>query len=217
MTEQEYDTARERMVQDQLVPHQIVDPRVLIAMRRVPRHRFVPAVIADQAYENRPLPIGLDQPISQPLMVATMTQMLRLTGSERVLDVGTGSGYQAAILAELAGEVISIERHAALAERARKVLDRNGYSRVTVVTGDGSSGYPDRAPYDRILVAAATDTVPQMLIDQLRPHGRLVIPVGPADLQTLTVITVDEHGQAYIHEHGGCVFVPLVRDKERHD
>jgi protein-L-isoaspartate(D-aspartate) O-methyltransferase len=180
-------------------------------MARVPRHRFVPRQLADRAYEDCPLPIGLEQTISQPLMVALMAQMLRLTGVERVLDVGTGSGYQAAVLAKLAGVVISIERHSELAERARGALNQCGYDGVTVIVGDGAMGYPECAPYDRILVAAAANHIPRKLIDQLTPNGRLVMPVGPPDLQTLTVITTDDRGQAYTHEHGACVFVRLVQ------
>jgi protein-L-isoaspartate(D-aspartate) O-methyltransferase len=213
MNEQEFADARERMVQEQLIPHQVVDPRVLEAMRRVPRHLFVPADLAEQAYENYPLPIGLDQTISQPLMVAMMAQMLRLTGAERVLDVGTGSGYQAAVLAELAAEVISIERHAPLADQAQTALAQCRCANVTVVIGDGTLGFKERAPYERILVGAAANAIPQSLIDQLTPNGRLVMPVGPPELQTLTVITTDERGHAFTHEHGGCVFVPLIHGK----
>jgi protein-L-isoaspartate(D-aspartate) O-methyltransferase len=212
MTEQQFAEARECMVREQLMPHHITDTRVLEAMGRVPRHRFVPPEFADQAYEDHPIPIGLGQTISQPLMVATMAQMLRLTGKERVLDVGAGSGYQAAVLGELAAEVISIERHPELAARAETVLHQCGYHNVLVVVGDGALGYPPRAPYDRIIVAAAADRVPQPLIDQLPPNSRLIMPVGPTDLQTLTVITTDARGHAYTHEHGGCLFVPLIHD-----
>jgi protein-L-isoaspartate(D-aspartate) O-methyltransferase len=170
----------------------------------------VPPELADRAYADCPLPIGLEQTISQPLMVAMMAQMLRLTGVERILDVGTGSGYQAAILAELAAEVITIERHTELADRAYVTLVQCGYEGIKVIVGNGALGYPAAAPYDRILVAAAANQIPQKLIDQLTPNGRLVMPVGPPELQTLTVITTDDHGQAYTHEHGACVFVPLV-------
>ncbi len=202
--------ARERMVKEQLEGRDIVDPRVLEAMRRVPRHRFVPPDQAVEAYEDRPLPIGLRQTISQPLMVAVLLQSLKLEGTEHVLEVGTGSGYEAALLAELAASVVTIERHAALAESARERLATLGYDRVEVVVGDGSQGYPSRAPYDRILVAAAAPCVPDPLLAQLASNGRMVLPVGERGLQTLTVVTKDADGKASIHEDGECVFVPLL-------
>lgn len=210
MEDQRYAAERERMVREQIQARQITDLRVLEAMRRVPRHRFVPPEFQQEAYEDKPLSIGFEQTISQPLMVAMMAQMLRLTGTERVLDVGTGSGYGAAALAELAREVISIERFPELAERARGILAELGYKNVTIIVGDGSEGYPAAAPYDRITVAAATPRVPQALIEQLAPNGRLILPVGDPSLQTLTVITKDAEGHAFTHEHGGCAFVPLI-------
>jgi protein-L-isoaspartate(D-aspartate) O-methyltransferase len=210
MDEPEFAAARERMAREQLQARDITDLRVLEAMRRVPRHRFVPPELLAEAYEDKPLPIGQEQTISQPLMVALMAQMLKLTGREHILDVGTGSGYGAAVLAELGRDVVTIERHTDLAERARRTLAELGYTNITVVTGDGSQGYPAMAPYDRILVAAASPRVPQALVAQLAPNGRLILPVGEPGLQTLTVITTDAEGRAFTHEHGGCAFVPLI-------
>jgi protein-L-isoaspartate(D-aspartate) O-methyltransferase len=168
---------RERMVARQLVARDIVDPRVLAAMRRVARHRFVPTSVSGEAYDDRPLPIGFDVTISQPYIVALMAQALRLRPTDRVLEVGTGSGYAAAVLAELASHVTTIECIDPLAELARDRLAGYG-DRVQVVTGDGSLGYPANAPYDAITVAAAAPAVPPPLLDQLASGGRLVIPVG---------------------------------------
>jgi len=172
---------RERMVAEQLAARGIRDERVLAAMRRVPRHRFVDPDEARHAYEDRPLPIGQGQTISQPFVVAFMSQALELSGDERVLDVGTGSGYQAAILGELAREVWSIEIVAPLAESARQRLSALGYENVHVRCGDGYLGWPEHAPFDAILVAAAPDHVPQPLVDQLALGGRMILPVGKSD------------------------------------
>jgi protein-L-isoaspartate(D-aspartate) O-methyltransferase len=210
MDEQEFAAARARMVEEQLQARGITNARVLDVMRRMPRHRFVPPEFDLFAYEERALLIGLEQTISQPFMVAVMTQMLELTGTERVLDVGAGSGYQAAILAELAGEVFSIERHPELAERARARLSELGYGRVTVVVGDGSEGYAPQAPYDRILVAASSPSVPEALVTQLVPGGRLILPVGETGIQTLTLITKDAAGHVETLACGNCAFVPLI-------
>ncbi|MBN1965519.1 MAG: protein-L-isoaspartate(D-aspartate) O-methyltransferase [Anaerolineae bacterium] len=173
-----YDIQRARMVRDQLVGRDIVDPRVLDAMRRVPRHLFVPPRVRDMAYEDGPLPIGSSQTISQPYIVALMTQMLELTPDDVVLEIGTGSGYQAAILGEIARQVYSLERHATLAATASKMLDELGYTNIDVYVGDGSQGLPDRAPFDAIIVTAAAPAIPGPLQTQLADGGRLVLPVG---------------------------------------
>jgi protein-L-isoaspartate(D-aspartate) O-methyltransferase len=170
--------ARWRMVEEQLRLRDITDPKVLRAMGRVPRHRFVPAEMRSQAYDDHPLPIGLGQTISQPYIVALMTQLARPTPESRALDVGSGSGYQAAILAEFCGHVYGLEIHRPLAEAAAERLANLGYKNVTVRWGDGNQGWPEQAPFDVILVAAAPTEVPQALLEQLAPGGRLVIPVG---------------------------------------
>jgi protein-L-isoaspartate(D-aspartate) O-methyltransferase len=200
--------ARGQMVEE-LVALGIRDPRVLAAMGRVPRHRFVPPALELEGYDDRPLPIGAGQTISQPFMVARMTELLRLTGTERVLEVGTGSGYQAAVLAELAAEVFTIEVLPALADEARRRLEALGYARVRVRTGDGSLGWPEAAPFDRIIVTAGAPTVPPALVAQLVEGGRLVIPVGGALGQVLQAI--DKIGGATrVTDDVECVFVRLV-------
>ena len=178
---------RENMVASQLAARGIHDERVLDAMRRVPRHRFVRQPDQAQAYDDRPLSIGYGQTISQPFVVAFMTQALDLQGEERVLEIGTGSGYQSAILAELAREVCSIEILPELADDARRRLTELGYSRVEVRTGDGYLGWPERSPFDAILVAAAPDHVPQPLLEQLAVGGRLILPVGEREQHLIVV------------------------------
>jgi protein-L-isoaspartate(D-aspartate) O-methyltransferase len=197
-------------IDEQLVARGITDARVLEAMRRVPRAAFVPEEAQAQAYVDRALPIGSGQTISQPYMVAVMTETLRLTGSERVLEVGTGSGYQAAVLGELASKVITIERVPELAEAAQARLVALGYTNIEVVVGDGTLGSPSHAPFDGILVAAGAPRAPDALKQQLSPGGGcLVIPIGPAEQQWLTVITRD--GDRFSESTGiGCVFVPLL-------
>lgn len=204
-----YEVARRRMVTHQLIPGGIKDQRVLEAMGKVPRHEFVSPGMEPQAYFDRPLPIGDGQTISQPLMVAIMTEALSLKGDERVLEIGTGSGYQAAVLAELAKEVYSIERLEALSIRARNSLYRSGYSNVTLKVGDGTLGWPEHAPYDAIVVTAGAPNMPHHLQDQLADGGRLVVPVGGADVQQL--IVVERHGNNYTKTIGsGCRFVKLI-------
>ena len=200
------------MVEEQLIGRGITQPRVLHAMATIPRHMFVPVPMRALAYDDRALPIGFRQTISQPLMVAWMTQALQLDGDERVLEVGTGSGYHAAVLSRLVREVVSVERVAVLARRANWTLHALGFDNVHVVVGDGSIGLPDCAPYDAIVVAAAAPSVPAELIAQLAPHGRLVLPVGVAELQILRLVERTDSG-IETHDEGRCVFVPLVGDR----
>jgi protein-L-isoaspartate(D-aspartate) O-methyltransferase len=181
------------MVDDQIEGRGIRDPRVLAAMRKVPREQFVPADVVPLAYADQPLPIGHGQTISQPYIVAYMSEALRITETSKVLEIGTGSGYQAAILGELAREVYTIELIPALADRARETLARLGYANVHVRTGDGYLGWPDEAPFDAIMVTAAPDHVPQPLVDQLAVGGRLVIPVGDFD-QQMRILTRTPEG-----------------------
>ncbi|MBP1694176.1 MAG: pcm [Chloroflexi bacterium] len=185
--ESSYYAVRQRMVEEQLLERDIRDARVLQAMRDVPRHRFVQPEHATYAYADGPLPIGLGQTISQPYIVALMTQLLRLTGKEKVLEIGTGSGYQAAVLASLAREVHTVERYPELANRATRILAELGYNNITVHIGDGSLGLPGLAPFDAIMVTAAAPRAPQALLDQLEPTGKLVIPVGGRGAQYLEV------------------------------
>ncbi len=202
-----------RMVDQQLLARDITDPRVVSAMRRIPRERFVPPDQQQQAYEDRPLPIGYRQTISQPYIVAYMTQALELTAHAKVLEVGTGSGYQAAVLAELAASVYSIEIVAQLAERARDTLAKLGYGNVQVREGDGYAGWQEQAPFDAIMVTAAPDHIPQPLIDQLAIGGRLIIPVGQ-DRQTLTLLTRTEEGVEQVATLR-VLFVPMTGEAER--
>jgi len=204
-----YQRARDRMVQTQIAARGIKDPRVLEAMRKVPRHLFVEEALKDQAYGDYPLPIGEGQTISQPYIVALMTEALELKGPERVLEVGTGSGYQAAILAELARQVFSIERYPSLAARAKRLLEQLGYRNVLIKVGDGTKGWPEMAPFDAIIVTAAGPKIPEPLIEQLKDGGRLVIPVGDEWSQYLLKVT--KQGDKLIKENLGAVrFVKLV-------
>jgi protein-L-isoaspartate(D-aspartate) O-methyltransferase len=203
---------RERLaLWDVLRARGIGDSRVLAALDAVPRERFVPPDLWDRAYENSALPLDAGQTISQPLMVASMTQELGLSGSERVLEIGTGSGYQTAILAKLAREVVTIERIESLAVRARARLEDLGDSNIEFHVGDGSLGWPPRAPYDAILVTAGAPDYPAPLYNQLAVGGRLVIPVGDEAAQTLKVVTKTGQGPR-IRDAGGCRFVRLIGD-----
>jgi protein-L-isoaspartate(D-aspartate) O-methyltransferase len=204
---------RLRMVESQLRARGVGDEQVLDAMLRVPRHEFAPERYRDQAYEDHPLPIGEGQTISQPYIVARMLEALGLTPADRVLEVGTGSGYLTALLAELAAQVFSVERHAALADAARELLGRMGYTNVRVIVGDGSQGFAEAAPYDAIIVSAAAPEVPHALIEQLAEGGRMIIPVGPTDSQQLQVIHM-ENGRPRISLRELGRFVPLISGSE---
>ena len=205
----DYEGERKRMVDQQMRHRGICDRRVLAALDKVPRHRFLPEPNDPAAYNDYPLPIGDGQTISQPYMVALMTECLKLKGDERVLEIGTGSGYQAAILGELSRRVITIERFAALADRARGTLAELGYHNIEVLVGDGSLGYPKAAPYDAVIVTAAAPEVARPWVDQLTERGRLVVPLGDRWGQHLTVVT--KRGDKLDYQSVcGCVFVPLV-------
>ena len=204
--------ARARMVDEQIRLRGVADVRVLDAMRAVPRHEFVDTSDRPAAYADRALAIGHRQTISQPYMVAVMTEALGLPPHARVLEIGTGSGYQAAILSMLADEVISIERHEALASQARERLRRLGYHNVRVIVGDGSLGWPESAPYDGIIVTAGAPAVPDVLQQQLAEHAKLVIPVGNEYLQHLAVVT--RLGESFTEHLGeACAFVPLIGER----
>jgi protein-L-isoaspartate(D-aspartate) O-methyltransferase len=209
--EEERDWERERrdMVRWQIAARGVKDEQVLEAMRVVPRHRFVPAHMRGSAYRDSPLPIGQGQTISQPYIVAYMTAALQLTGEDKVLEVGTGSGYQAAILSHIVRQVISVERLPRLAEEARRKLSELGYSMVRVVVADGTQGWPEDAPYDAIMVTAASPEVPDPLRQQLAEGGRLLVPVGPRHTQEL--VRVRREGDAFHREDLlGVAFVPLI-------
>jgi protein-L-isoaspartate(D-aspartate) O-methyltransferase len=206
--------ARERMVADQIADRGVTDARVLAALRAIPRHLFVPPGSQDEAYEDRPVPIGYGQTISQPYIVALMTELARPAPGDRVLEIGTGSGYQAAVLSRLAGTVYTIEIIEPLAEHARQLLAKLECRNVTVRTGDGYGGWPEKAPFDAIVVTAAPDHVPPALLEQMRPGGRLVIPVGGVnDVQQLRVMEKDARGEVRTRDVVPVRFVPLVRKK----
>lgn len=204
-----YFDIRRRMVETQLRNRGIRDERVLDAMLRIPRHEFVAEEYKPQAYGDHPLPIGESQTISQPFIVAASLQALNLQGNESVLEIGTGSGYQTALLATLARSVYSIERHATLAASSEAVLNKIGINNVKVVAGDGSYGLPQFAPYDAILVSAAVPVIPRSLIDQLAEEARMVIPVGPRHSQELQLVR-KRSGMPAVEVIEGCRFVPLI-------
>ncbi|HWP58711.1 MAG TPA: protein-L-isoaspartate(D-aspartate) O-methyltransferase [Candidatus Acidoferrales bacterium] len=209
MHHQDYSWARERMVRAQLVERGIGDPRVLEAMRRCPRHLFVEPVLVTRAYSDSSLPIGLGQTISQPYIVGLMTEALQLKGNEKVLEIGTGSGYQTAILAELAQNVFSVERVREIATRARAILDELKYYNVAIQIGDGTIGWPEHAPYDAILVSAASPSIPRPFLEQLSAGGRLVIPLGDEKAQRLMRVWATPSGPVE-EDLGECRFVKLV-------
>ena len=201
---------RQAMVAEQIAARGVKDPRVLDAMRTVPRHEFVPAASRDDAYLDSPLPIGHGQTISQPYIVALMTELARPSPTDRVLEVGTGSGYQAAVISRLVARVFSVELVEPLAESAAAVLRRLGYANVTVRSGDGYLGWPDEAPFDVIVVTAAPEAVPAALVAQLKPGGRLVVPVGPVhDVQDLQLIEKDAAGRVSTRSVIPVRFVPM--------
>ncbi|MFP4035915.1 MAG: protein-L-isoaspartate(D-aspartate) O-methyltransferase [Desulfobacteraceae bacterium] len=207
--EDAYRSLREKMVRTQLVPRGIRDERVLEAMKKVPRHRFVDPDMVGEAYADHPLPIGDGQTISQPYIVALMTEALGLTGGEKTLEIGTGSGYQTAVLAELSREVYTVERIKSLLERAENTLKRLGYKNVYFKAFDGTLGWPEHAPYDAVIVTAGAPAIPAPLRDQLAEGGRIVIPIGNRYSQELVRITKTDQGfeEKYL---GGCRFVNLI-------
>ncbi|HEX6805453.1 MAG TPA: protein-L-isoaspartate(D-aspartate) O-methyltransferase [Terriglobales bacterium] len=204
-----YTSVRREMVETQLRTRGIHDQRVLDAMRRVPRHEFVDEQCRAQAYEDHPLPIAEDQTISQPFIIALSLQALELQGTEGVLEIGTGSGYQTAVLAVLARAVYSIERHTILAQTAAATLARLGFNNVSLKVGDGSCGWPERAPYEAILVSAAAPKLPESLVQQLAEGGRMIVPVGPQHSQVLQLVR-KRQGKAVVEPIEGCRFVPLI-------
>ncbi len=207
--EKYFDEKRKEMVEFQIKRRGVKDPLVLKAMLKVKRHLFVPENLRKEAYEDYPLPIGEDQTISQPYMVAIMTELLELRGGERVLEIGTGSGYQTAILAEIAEEVYSVERLESLAFRAKKLLDKLGYLNIKIKVGDGSEGWEEFSPYDAILVTAGAPDVPEPLFKQLKEGGRLVIPIGGRFSQVLVRVRKIK-GEKEVEEFFDCAFVPLI-------
>jgi protein-L-isoaspartate(D-aspartate) O-methyltransferase len=207
--QEHYAELRKKMVRQQIAARGVSEKRVLEAMLHVPRHLFVPEEIRDRAYEDSPLPIGDGQTISQPYMVAWMTELLEIKELDRVLEIGTGSGYQAAILCELGGDIFSIEKYASLGRAAEDRLRYLGYQNFHLLVGDGTLGWPEEAPFDGILVTAGSPSVPQPLLEQLAEGGRLVIPVGPSGMQMLKRIR--HKGNEFLtSDEGTCVFVPLV-------
>lgn len=207
-----YSKQRKKMVENQVRARGIKDERILRAMEKIPRHLFVDEGLLNQAYDDNPLPIGERQTISQPYIVALMTEALQLTGREKVLEIGTGSGYQAAVLAELADRVLSIERIASLATRARNVIESLNYFNVLIWVGDGTYGWKDEAPFDAIIVTAGAPAIPDILKGQLAPGGRLIIPVGDRYTQTMMKLTrLSEDPEDIVAEDlGGCRFVNLI-------
>jgi protein-L-isoaspartate(D-aspartate) O-methyltransferase len=205
----DFPKARLKMVEEQIASRGIKDTKLISAMKKIPRHVFVEEALQSQAYSDHPLPIGEKQTISQPYMVALMTEALLLTGKEKVLEIGTGSGYQTAILAELSEKVFSIERIRPLAIRARKLIYELGYFNVEIKIFDGTFGWMEESPFDAILVTAGSPDIPQPLIDQLTMGGRLVIPVGDAFVQDLFRVIKTEEGVKK-EDLGGCRFVKLI-------
>ncbi len=203
---------RELLIRDNLIPHGVTSPRVLDVFRQIPREEFVPEALRDRAYENSPLSIGFGQTISQPLMIGLMLQALDVQPEDKVLEVGTGSGYQAALLSLLGRDVVSVERLRELAEESRLRLHRLKYTNVKVYEGDGSKGWLEEAPFNRIIVACGAPKIPESLPRQLSDGGRLVIPAGSRSEQTLTILDYINKN-IHIDYRGGCVFVPLIGEE----
>ncbi|MCX5706748.1 MAG: protein-L-isoaspartate(D-aspartate) O-methyltransferase [Candidatus Omnitrophica bacterium] len=205
----DYERLRKIMVEKQLKPRGIKDPKVLDVFAKVERHKFIPPESIANAYADYPIPIGEKQTISQPYIVALMSESLGLSGKEKVLEVGTGSGYQTAILAELSKEVYSIERSPLLTEKAEERLKKLGYTNIKIKTGDGTLGWPEEAPFDRVIITAASPGVPEPLLEQLSENGRLILPKGEIFSQVLTLIE-KKTGKIESSDICACVFVPLV-------
>lgn len=201
---------REKMVKEQVESRGVSDSSVLDAMKRVPRHLFVEEALAARAYDDNPLPIGEGQTISQPFIVGFMTELLQVEAEHKVLEIGTGSGYQAAVLAELGAEVYTIERIKKLFMATRKMLFDMRYFNIKVKLDDGTTGWPDEGPFDRIIVTAGGPEVPQSLVDQLSDHGRMVIPVGTERRKQRLMLVVKKNGDVSVEDMGGCAFVDLV-------
>jgi protein-L-isoaspartate(D-aspartate) O-methyltransferase len=210
---QPFATERFTMVESQLRQRGIRDERLLAAMSKVPRHEFVSRENWNEAYADHPVPIAEKQTTSQPYMIAAMVQAAEIRPEDRVLEIGAGSGYQTALLAELASQVFAVERYASLAETAQKTLERLGYCNAKIVTGDGSLGLPEAAPYDAIIVSAAAPRIPQALMDQLAVGGRLLIPVGESDQQVLQLVQRHANGSTTVRTLEGCRFVPLIGEQ----
>jgi len=205
----DYSVLRKRMVEEQLIPRGIKTPRVLDAFYKVERHKFIPEALRTSAYADFPVPIGEGQTISQPYIVALMTECLDLKGEEKVLEIGTGSGYQAAILAELVREVYTVERFEVLAKGAESVFNELGYKNITIKVSDGTLGWTEAAPFDRIIITAASPRIPLPLTEQLKESGKLILPLGESFSQVLTVAE-KKKGRFESVEVCGCVFVPLI-------
>src|SRR6476660_6125870 len=210
---QPFATERFTMVESQLRQRGIHDERLLAAMSKVPRHEFVSPQNWNEAYADHPIPIAEKQTTSQPYMIAAMVQAAQIRAEDRVLEIGAGSGYQTALLAELASQVFAVERHTSLAEAARNTLERLGYRNARVITGDGSLGFAEAAPYDAIVVSAAAPRIPPALVEQLAVGGRLIVPVGESDQQVVQLVQRNADGATSIRTLEGCRFVPLIGEQ----